>query len=152
MKTNLLALFLLACASAAHADSVSFTPASVAIARGGVSQELTLRYHRQFEQPVYVSSFVNIPLAQLDFVEMARANSNSQCVIKNGQLFVDYYLPNYSVFPFGYSAMCKFRLRARFASTIGNHFISSTSTVMTNFFGQEQGIGQQFGATVTITQ
>ena len=67
MKSSQFALALLLSASAANAAYISFSPASVSIPRGGVSQEITLRISGDYAS-VAAETRLNLLLSQLDFV------------------------------------------------------------------------------------
>ena len=158
MKTKLIALLFLVSASAANAAYISFSPSNFSIPRGGVSPEITIRvsgdstsipYH---QRAVFIETRLTIPLAQLDFVEMVRAPGNSQCIIVNGKLYVEFGTANFTPLPIAVNSMCTFKLRARTAAVPGGYSMTQGETYSFDYYGNYlQNYNPVQNASVTIT-
>lgn len=151
MKHITFGFLFLTLASASNAAYISFSPSTVSIPRGAVSTEITLRVSGDYQQTAYVETRLSIPLPQMDFVEMVRGNANSQCIIKDGKLYVDFSLPTFATLPIAVTTMCKFRVRARFSAVPGNYVMTQGTAFSFDIFGNYGVLPTLQNANITVT-
>jgi len=105
-----------------------------------------------YQRAVFVETRLTIPLPQLDFVEMIPSAGNSQCVIINGKLFVEFGTANFTPLPIAVNSMCKFKLRARTAAALGSYAMNQGDYYSYDYIGNLlQNIVVMQNASITIT-
>jgi hypothetical protein len=150
MKKIIVAIASILLIGSANAASISFTPASVSVARGAPSSDITVQVAGDFSS-VYVEANANINLDAFSIYQIQSIGTNS-CLLIGGKLRVlaagntTFTIP----FPAAQTAVCRLKVRPRIAAGVGGYSLYVTDAYGYNAFANSTSVWAA-SASITVT-
>jgi hypothetical protein len=149
MKKIIVAIASILLIGSSNAANVSFTPASVSVARGAPSSDITVQVAGDFSS-VYVEANANINLDAFSIYQIQSIGTNS-CLLIGGKLRVlaavntTFTTP----FPATQTAVCRLKVRPRIAAGVGGYSLYFTDAYGFNALGNSTTVTAG-SATITV--
>jgi hypothetical protein len=133
-----------------NAATISFSPATLAVARGTPSSDITVQVAGDFST-VYVEGNANINLDAFSIYQIQSIGTNS-CLLIGGKLRVFAAVNTTFSIPFATSqtAVCKLKVRPRIAAGVGGYSLYFTDAYGFNALGSQTSVWA-YSASITVT-